>query len=101
VADILSPNIAVERKSIPDLFGSFASGRLFSQCDAMCRHYKIAALLIEFDEGKPFALQVIDRLPIVLPANAPPSGGGGKALAERGRCRLCSSSIDPALATVA
>eukprot|EP01049_Picozoa_sp_SAG25_P004122 SAG25_NODE_252_length_10970_cov_6.386349_6_plen_98_part_00 len=77
MADILSPNIAVERKSIPDLFGSFASGRLFSQCDAMCRHYKIAALLIEFDEGKPFALQVIDRLPIVLPANARRGGGGG------------------------
>eukprot|EP01047_Picozoa_sp_COSAG01_P133203 COSAG01_NODE_63161_length_281_cov_0.659341_1_plen_77_part_10 len=77
MADILSPNIAVERKSIPDLFGSFASGRLFSQCDAMCRHYKIAVLLIEFDEGKPFALQVIDRRPGMLPSNARGGGGGG------------------------
>ena len=51
-------NIAVERKSIPDLFGSFASGRLYSQADAMCRHYKVAVLLIEFDESKPFALQL-------------------------------------------
>lgn len=55
---ILSPSIAVERKSIPDLFGSFASGRLYSQCDSMCRHYAVAVLLIEFDESKPFALQL-------------------------------------------
>ena len=55
---ILSPQIAVERKSIPDLFGSFASGRLYTQCDAMTRHYKVAVLLIEFDESKPFALSL-------------------------------------------
>lgn len=55
---ILSPSIAVERKSIPDLYGSFASGRLYTQCDSMCRHYAVAVLLIEFDESKPFALQL-------------------------------------------
>lgn len=53
---ILSPQIVVERKSIPDLFGSFASGRLYTQCDAMCRHYKTAVLLIEFEESKAFSL---------------------------------------------
>jgi DNA excision repair protein ERCC-4 len=28
---ILSPNICVERKSLSDLLGSFASGRLYQQ----------------------------------------------------------------------
>jgi DNA excision repair protein ERCC-4 len=55
---ILSPNIAVERKSIPDLVGSLGSGRLYSQAEAMCRYYSEAVLLIEFDETKPFSLLV-------------------------------------------
>ena len=38
---VLSPNICVERKSIPDLVGSFASGRLFQQCEKMTRFYKV------------------------------------------------------------
>jgi DNA excision repair protein ERCC-4 len=54
---ILSPEICVERKSIPDLRGSLASGRLFQQAEAMCKHYQIAILLIEFDGDKAFALQ--------------------------------------------
>lgn len=49
-------DIVVERKSISDLIGSFASGRLYTQCDAMCRYYKSPMLLIEFDEQKPFTL---------------------------------------------
>ena len=28
---VLSPDVCVERKSVPDLFGSFASGRLYTQ----------------------------------------------------------------------
>ena len=53
---VLSPEIVVERKSIPDLFGSFNSGRLYTQAEAMCRWYKRSHLLIEFDETKPFSL---------------------------------------------
>jgi DNA excision repair protein ERCC-4 len=53
---ILSPEICVERKSLADLIGSLASGRLYSQAESMTRHYKRAALLIEFDEDKPFSL---------------------------------------------
>jgi len=56
---ILAPEICVERKSIPDLHGSFKSGRLFTQAEAMCKHYKRPNLLIEFDESKPFSLQAV------------------------------------------
>eukprot|EP00116_Pleurobrachia_bachei_P008796 sb/3469058/ len=54
---ILTPDICVERKSIPDLIGSLSSGRLFLQCTAMCASYKHPILLIEFDESKGFSLQ--------------------------------------------
>ncbi|RHY18495.1 hypothetical protein DYB25_004771 [Aphanomyces astaci] len=37
---ILSPRICVERKSISDLFGSLANGRLFNQAEMMLRHYQ-------------------------------------------------------------
>ncbi|GBG34527.1 DNA repair endonuclease XPF [Hondaea fermentalgiana] len=56
---ILAPEICVERKSIPDLHGSFNSGRLFTQAEAMCKYYQRPNLLIEFDEGKPFSLQAV------------------------------------------
>lgn len=63
VADyVLSPEVAVERKSIPDLFGSFGSGRLYKQAEAMTRHYKRSVLLIEFDPDKPFSLQAVSSL---------------------------------------
>lgn len=55
---ILTPDICVERKSISDLIGSLNSGRLYTQCVQMTRHYKKAILLIEFDQNKPFHLQV-------------------------------------------
>ncbi|RHY31493.1 hypothetical protein DYB32_003453, partial [Aphanomyces invadans] len=55
---ILSPRICVERKSISDLFGSLANGRLFNQADMMLRFYQVPVLLIEFSPEKPFALQV-------------------------------------------
>ena len=53
---VLSPQICVERKSVPDLFSSFLSGRLFKQMEQMSRHYKSPVLLIEFDRNKPFHL---------------------------------------------
>ncbi|KAF9988517.1 hypothetical protein BGZ65_001979 [Modicella reniformis] len=54
---ILSPNICVERKSISDLISSFASGRLYTQVEAMTIHYSHPVLLIEFDQDKAFSLQ--------------------------------------------
>ncbi|CAN0842691.1 DNA repair endonuclease UVH1 [Linum grandiflorum] len=54
---ILSPLICVERKSIQDLFGSFASGRLYNQAEMMVRYYKIPVLLIEFSQDKSFSFQ--------------------------------------------
>jgi DNA excision repair protein ERCC-4 len=47
----------VERKGIADLFQSFGSGRLFNQAEQMLKHYKFAALLIEFHQDKSFSLQ--------------------------------------------
>ncbi|KAK8447080.1 hypothetical protein SEVIR_9G583100v4 [Setaria viridis] len=54
---VLSPLICVERKSIADLFQSFASGRLYNQVDTMARYYKIPVLLIEFSQDKSFSFQ--------------------------------------------
>jgi DNA excision repair protein ERCC-4 len=56
---VLSPDVCVERKAIPDLIGSLQSGRLYNQAEAMCRHYKIPILLIEFEREKSFALQAL------------------------------------------
>jgi DNA excision repair protein ERCC-4 len=58
VGDFVLSNVhCVERKSISDLFGSFASGRLFTQAESMGKHYKVSCLLIEFDPSKTFSLQ--------------------------------------------
>ncbi|KAL7469107.1 hypothetical protein ACHAXS_009356 [Conticribra weissflogii] len=58
VGDFVLSNVhCVERKSISDLFGSFASGRLYTQAEAMSKYYKVPCLLIEFDPDKTFALQ--------------------------------------------
>lgn len=54
---VLSPEICVERKTLNDLRGSLISGRLYQQAEAMCRYYKTAILLIEFDGDRAFALQ--------------------------------------------
>eukprot|EP01052_Picozoa_sp_SAG31_P035117 SAG31_NODE_4197_length_3483_cov_1.755319_5_plen_115_part_00 len=67
---VLSPDIVVERKSVPDLIGSFASGRLYTQVDAMCRYYKNAVLLVEFDETKPFTLHQVFRFFLLLPTTS-------------------------------
>ena len=55
---ILTPGICVERKSVLDLISSLQNGRLFNQCVSMMRFYKTSVLLIEFQAGKCFALQV-------------------------------------------
>ncbi|XP_019105059.2 DNA repair endonuclease UVH1 isoform X2 [Beta vulgaris subsp. vulgaris] len=57
---ILSPSICVERKSIQDLFGSFASGRLYHQVETMVRYYRIPVLLIEFSQDKSFSFLELD-----------------------------------------
>ena len=46
---ILSRDICVERKSIPDLVQSLASGRLYKQAASMSKSYPCPALLIELD----------------------------------------------------
>lgn len=58
VGDFVLSNVhCVERKSIGDLFGSFTSGRLYTQAEAMSKYYKVPILLIEFDPNKAFCLQ--------------------------------------------
>lgn len=54
---VLTPQICIERKSVRDLIGSFANGRLFNQVEAMMEHYKHPMLLIEFDQNKSFTLE--------------------------------------------
>lgn len=58
--------MCVERKSISDLIGSLQSGRLYQQALSMTRHYAKPMLLIEFDQNKPFALQVITVLLFIV-----------------------------------
>jgi len=67
---VLSPWMCVERKSIPDLFGSFSTGRLYNQIEAICRHYKQPILLIEFDRNKPFSLLIDDELSAEITSKA-------------------------------
>ncbi|KJE97093.1 DNA repair helicase RAD25 [Capsaspora owczarzaki ATCC 30864] len=54
---VISQTMCVERKSIPDLIGSFQSGRLYAQVENMTKYYEQPILLIEFDENKAFQLQ--------------------------------------------
>lgn len=54
---VLTPNICIERKSLSDLIGSFKSGRLFNQVEAMLEHYKNPMLLIEFSDTRNFTLE--------------------------------------------
>ncbi|KAL3914926.1 MAG: hypothetical protein SGILL_005883 [Bacillariaceae sp.] len=63
VGDFVLSNVhCVERKSISDLFGSFASGRLFTQAEQMSKYYTCPCLLIEFDPEKSFCLQNFNDL---------------------------------------
>jgi len=59
---ILSPDICVERKSISNLFTSFANGRLYHQVETMTRYYHIPVLLIEFSQDKFFSFQSADDI---------------------------------------
>jgi DNA excision repair protein ERCC-4 len=63
---VLSSVHCVERKSISDLFGSFASGRLYTQAESMSKYYKCPCLLIEFDPSKSFCLQNSNELGIEI-----------------------------------
>ncbi|KAL6931534.1 hypothetical protein ACO0R3_002999 [Hanseniaspora guilliermondii] len=54
---ILTPEIAVERKSIPDLTNSLKNKKLHKQLRSMKKHYKRVVLLIEFQFGERFRLQ--------------------------------------------
>eukprot|EP01061_Rhynchopus_euleeides_P037957 TRINITY_DN65285_c0_g1_i1.p1 TRINITY_DN65285_c0_g1~~TRINITY_DN65285_c0_g1_i1.p1 ORF type:complete len:384 (+),score=147.08 TRINITY_DN65285_c0_g1_i1:45-1154(+) len=57
VADyVLSPDIGVERKSLPDLMGSLASGRLLQQVERLAKRYPVPVLLIEFEAGRQFCM---------------------------------------------
>ncbi|KAF2712722.1 DNA repair protein [Pleomassaria siparia CBS 279.74] len=59
---VISPEICIERKSVRDLIGSFANGRLFNQAESMLQHYKYPMLLIEFDQNKSFTLEPFSDL---------------------------------------
>ena len=68
---ILSPEMCVERKSISDLKGSFISGRLYHQAEAMSRNYKTPILLIEFDRDKAFALHSVSEIGADISVSCP------------------------------
>ncbi|KAI0699621.1 hypothetical protein C8T65DRAFT_659230 [Cerioporus squamosus] len=70
---ILTPDICVERKSIPDLISSFNSGRLYTQCELMSAHYKQPILLIEFEEHKSFSLEAVADVKSYAKSNKFPS----------------------------
>jgi DNA excision repair protein ERCC-4 len=59
---ILSLYICIERKSLPDLIQSFASGRLYNQMMQMRRCYKQPVLMIEFSKDKRFFLQPVSDI---------------------------------------
>ncbi|KAF2466006.1 DNA repair protein [Lindgomyces ingoldianus] len=59
---VLTPTICIERKSVRDLIGSFANGRLYNQVESMMEHYKAPMLLIEFDQNKTFTLEPFSDL---------------------------------------
>ncbi|KAF2753550.1 DNA repair endonuclease XPF [Pseudovirgaria hyperparasitica] len=54
---VLTPNIAIERKSIGDLISSLNNGRLYNQAETMLQYYKNPMLLIEFNQNKSFTLE--------------------------------------------
>lgn len=67
VGDFVLSNVhCIERKSISDLFGSFASGRLYTQAESMSKYYKCPCLLIEFDPTKSFCLQNSNELGVEI-----------------------------------
>ncbi|KAK9466665.1 hypothetical protein V1512DRAFT_263159 [Lipomyces arxii] len=73
---VLSPDICVERKSVPDLVSSFRDGRLYTQCESMSAHYKTVALLIEFDASKAFSLDPVSDVGSSAASVSAGAGGG-------------------------
>eukprot|EP00898_Chlorokybus_atmophyticus_P002162 jgi/Chlat1/2947/Chrsp2S04679 len=67
---ILSPEMCVERKAVPDLISSLKSGRLYNQAEAMCRHYNIPVLLIEFEQERGFSLVSRDEIREEIDSNS-------------------------------
>jgi len=67
---VLTPNIAIERKSISDLIQSLNNGRLFNQTEILMQHYKNPMLLVEFDQNKSFTLEPFTDLNMPTTANA-------------------------------
>ncbi|KAJ7476719.1 hypothetical protein FB451DRAFT_1338857 [Mycena latifolia] len=92
---ILTPDICVERKSLPDLISSFNSGRLYTQCELMSVHYKHPILLIEFEEDKAFSLEVVsDITSYAKPTNKyPPKKSGASSEKEGGASPLLQSKL--------
>ncbi|KAF7331499.1 ERCC4 domain-containing protein [Mycena kentingensis (nom. inval.)] len=91
---ILTPDICVERKSIPDLVSSFNSGRLYTQCELMSVHYKHPVLLIEFEEDKAFSLQVVsDIRSYAKPTGKYPPKAGANNDAEKKAQPLLQSKL--------
>ncbi|KAL9092848.1 MAG: hypothetical protein Q9165_004266 [Trypethelium subeluteriae] len=54
---VLTPTLAIERKSVRDLISSLNNGRLYAQAETLTQHYRDPMLLIEFDAGKSFTLE--------------------------------------------
>ncbi|GMM30234.1 ssDNA endodeoxyribonuclease [Martiniozyma asiatica (nom. inval.)] len=56
---ILSNDICIERKTLPDLRESLNKGRLFEQCARMFEFYSKPCLLIEFDGNNSFSFEQV------------------------------------------
>ncbi|KAJ7176197.1 hypothetical protein C8R43DRAFT_1057490 [Mycena crocata] len=92
---ILTPDICVERKSLPDLVQSFNSGRLYTQCELMSVHYKHPVLLIEFEEDKAFSLEAVSDLKSYAKPTGkyPPKKSGGASEQGQGASPLLQSKL--------
>ena len=66
---VVSDEVCIERKTVPDLIGSFADGRLYQQCLNMFKHYPVVVLLLEFN-GSPFMLEPKHQLPQQVSPNS-------------------------------
>eukprot|EP01065_Artemidia_motanka_P024120 TRINITY_DN28753_c0_g1_i1.p1 TRINITY_DN28753_c0_g1~~TRINITY_DN28753_c0_g1_i1.p1 ORF type:complete len:970 (+),score=249.38 TRINITY_DN28753_c0_g1_i1:44-2911(+) len=86
VADyVLSPDTAVERKSVTDLVGSMQSGRLLQQAQRLCRRFAKPVVLIEFDSRLPFSLDA--HLPGAAPQQHTRRWGSRMSTLEQGANR--------------
>jgi len=92
---ILTPDICVERKSLPDLISSFNSGRLYTQCELMSVHYKHPILLIEFEEDKAFSLEVVSDIKSHAKPTGkyPPKKSGGSSEQEYASSPMLQSKL--------